>query len=149
MRTHGPLVLALVTAAACGADSSSAPPLLPDTSYTLEQAADSIPLRYGRTATVDGVYLTFARVVSDTRCPDDAHCVSEGDAEIVVQVDPPCYPECKVASAALHLHSSKVPRAGNYISYRVQLVGLHPLPLLSQKVDVSSYVAWVRISRLS
>ncbi len=149
MRTRGLLVLTLLSAAACGADSSSAPPLLPDTSYTLEQAADSIPLRYGRTVRVDGVYLTFARLVSETRCPDDAHCVSEGDAEIVVQVDPPCYPECKVASAALHLHTSSEPRAGTYIGHRVQLVGLHPRPRLAQKVDVSSYVAWVRVSRLS
>lgn len=149
MLMRGSLVLALLSAAACGSDTSSAPPALPDTSYTLEQAADSIPLRFGGITRVDGVYLTFARLVNDSRCPGDAQCVWEGDAEIVVQVDPPCYPECKAASADLHLHTSKEPRAGNYLGYRIQLVGLRPLPLLSQKVEVTSYVAWVRVSRLS
>lgn len=121
---------------------------IPDlTEFTLIQAADSVPLSFGKVVKVGDVYLQFGDA-TDSRCPIGVQCVWEGDGAATVVVHPPCYPEgCKAASIVLVLHTTLQPKAGIGWGHRVELVGLRPVPVANQVVDRARYVAWVRVSR--
>lgn len=139
------LVCALV---ACGGSRTATG--LPDlTEFTLVQAADSVPLPYGKVVKVGEVYLQLGEV-TDSRCPSGVQCVWQGDGAATIAVHPPCYQAgCKAASMVLVLHTSLEPKAGVGWGHRVELVGLRPGPVAGQQIDQSRYVAWVRVSRVS
>jgi hypothetical protein len=117
--------------------------------FTLIQAADSVPLPFGRVVKVGEVYLQLGEV-SDSRCPAGVQCVWAGDGVATLAVHPPCYAAgCKAASTMLTLHTGMEPKAGLGWGHRVELVALRPAPVANQAVDQSRYVAWVRVTRSS
>jgi hypothetical protein len=67
--------------------------------FSLEEAADSIPVPYGTTVSVDRMLLTFIDVPQDSRCPARVVCVWAGDATVSAGVTLACTrstPACEV-----------------------------------------------------
>lgn len=131
---------------ACGGGSSSTG--IPDLQeFTLVQAADSVPLPYGRVVKVGEVYLQLGEV-SDSRCPVGVQCVWAGDGVATIGVHPPCFAGgCGAPSGVLVLHTNLEPKAGLGWGHRVELVGLKPVPVANKVIESSRYVAWVRVTR--
>ncbi len=137
-------LLPLAAALACG--SRSATPLA-ITGYTLQQAADSIPLPYRTDVRVGDVWMNLGDVPSDSRCPTGVTCVWAGDAVASIAVHPGCYKEgCASPSVGLSLHTTIDPREGDALGYHVQLLALRPEPARDITIDPTRYVAWVRVS---
>jgi hypothetical protein len=138
----------LFAVAALACQTSQTATGIPDlTEFTLIQAADSVPLGFGKVVKVGEVYLQLGEV-TDSRCPVGAHCFWEGDGAATIAVHPPCYADqCKAASMVLVLHTTLQPKVGTGWGHRVELVGLRPTPVANQVVDRARYVAWVRVSR--
>lgn len=137
--------VAIVTMLACG---SGRPTSVAAVDYTLLQAADSIPLPYRQDVKVGDVWMTFANVPTDSRCPQGVTCVWAGDAVAEIVVHPGCYKSgCKAASIPLALHTNLDPRGGEGWGHRVQLLSLTPEPVHGVETVPARYVAWVRVSR--
>ncbi len=120
--------------------------------FSLEQAADSIPVAYGKTVSVDRLLLTFADVPEDSRCPTLVQCVSAGDATVNVGVTLTCtrtIPACKVPELQLTLHTNVEPRAGTHAGMEVRLLTLRPVPDLPGQIQKERYVAWFRIGPIT
>ncbi|MCC6929365.1 MAG: hypothetical protein IT359_10285 [Gemmatimonadaceae bacterium] len=137
--------LALMAASACGRQGAN--PLTPEFDFTLQQAADSIPLLIGRDVHVEDVWMTLTDVPSDSRCPSNVQCVWAGDAVATIAVHPGCYKEgCKAASYVLSLHTTLEPKSGSGWGHKVTLLSLAPHPHDTARIDRSRYVAWVRVN---
>jgi hypothetical protein len=116
--------------------------------FSLAQAADSIPVPYGKTVTVDRILLTFADVPQDSRCPTRVVCVSAGDATVSTGVTLTCTrstPACEVPELQLTLHTNVEPRAGVYAGMEIRLLALRPVPEVPGPIRKDLYVAWFRI----
>jgi hypothetical protein len=116
--------------------------------YSLAEAADSIPVPFGKTVTVDRLLLTFADVPQDSRCPTRVVCVWAGDATVSAGVTLTCTrstPACAVPEMLLTLHTNLEPRAGTYSGMEIRLVALTPVPEVSGPIRKAAYVAWFRI----
>ena len=138
-------IFAALTAIGCGRQSA-APVVTAE--YSLQQAADSIPLHLREDVRVGEVWMTLTGVPSDSRCPRGVTCVWAGDAVAAIAVHPPCYKAgCKAASVGLELHTSLEPRAGVGWNYHVELRALHPAPVYGNPPDATAYVAWVRVTK--
>lgn len=140
-------ISALAALALLGCGQQSAAPLAL-TEYTLEQAADSIPLPYRTDVRVGEVWMSLTDVPTDSRCPRGVVCVWAGDAVASIVVHPGCYRAgCLAPSALLALHTTLEPRAGEALGYRVQLVAVLPGPVAGTPTVPAHYVAWVRVSK--
>jgi hypothetical protein len=134
----------LAAALACG--SQAATPLA-ITGYTLQQAADSIPLPYRTDVRVGDVWMSLGDEPSDSRCPTGVACVWAGDAVAAITVHPGCYKEgCAAPSTGLTLHTTLDPKEGDALGYHVRLLALRPEPARDTTIDPARYVAWVRVS---
>ncbi len=134
-----------VATIACG--QQAAAPLV-SLEYSMQQAADSIPLPYGKDVRVGEVWMSLTDVPSDSRCPRGVVCVWAGDAVAAIAVHPPCYKAgCEAPSAGLSLHTNLEPREGVGLGYRVQLLALLPGPVNGKPTERSSFVAWVRVTK--
>lgn len=144
-RLKGMRVFAALAALACGTQGTT--PIAPDGDFTLQQAADSIPLTFRKDAKVGDVWMTFTAVPSDSRCATGVQCVWAGDAIAEIAVHPGCYKEgCKAASQMLALHTNLDPKSGTAWGHRVTLLSLLPHPVYGTPTDSSSYVAWIRVN---
>lgn len=136
--------LPVVAAIACGSGTSTP---LGVTGYTLQQAADSIPLPYRTDVRVGNVWMNLTDVLADSRCPQGVACVWAGDAAVSIVVHPGCYKDgCAAPSASITLHTTLEPRIDSALGYRVQLLSLKPEPVVDTPVDSSQYVAWVKVT---
>lgn len=82
-------------------------------------------LRLGATAVLeDGLEVTFAEVVADSRCPTDVQCVWEGNAEVGVDLT---LSEGDAKSLRLNTNPSFETEA-SLPGYTVGLLGLAPYP---------------------
>lgn len=139
---------ALALLAACGTGGTA--PTLEPTEYTLIQAADSIPLPFGRMVRVGDQALLQLTGVRDSRCPTGVVCIWEGEALTSIAVHPPCLLEgCKAASLLLELHTVLQPRSGSGWGLRVQLLGVTPYPSSASSIEERQYIAWVRVTPAS
>lgn len=69
------------------------------------------------------LFVKFDSLVNDSRCPKNASCIWEGDAEIKVDVT------CKKELEKLSIHTStKMGNASEAFGYKLELVGLTPYP---------------------
>ena len=94
--------------------------LLPDTTVTL---------RAGQSALFGGVRVTFLQIVSDSRCPEGAHCVWAGDAEVKLGFSPAAAPPQELV-----LHSNLSPNSGKLLGLKVKFISLRPGPTLKPRV---------------
>ena len=77
---YGSVLLAvlLVTAAACGSHSGDS------SAIAIVRVGETVRLAVGQSALVENtdIAITFVSVLSDSRCPSDAVCVTAGDAKM-------------------------------------------------------------------
>lgn len=139
-------VVTALLAGACGSQATS-PVGVDGSEFTLVQAADSVPVPFGKIVRVGEVFLQLGDV-SDSRCPRGVVCVWEGDGVATLAIHPPCYRQgCKAASVVVELHTFLQPHAGTGWGHRVELVGLQPGPVAGQQIDKARYIAWVRVTK--
>lgn len=145
MFTRRIITLLALTSIACGTQGVAP---VQQVEYSLIQAADSVPLHYGREVRVGDVLLQLSDVPTDSRCPQGVACVWAGDAVANLSVDHPCRPAgCAAPTFLLQLHTTLEPRAGEGWGHRVQLLSLAPVPVHGTAIDKARYVAWVRVTR--
>ena len=102
-------------------------------------------VRAGETAALagDGLSLTFARLLTDSRCPTGVVCIWEGDAGIVIKAV-----HAAGAPADLELHtSSRFASKGSYRGHTVELLSVAPHPVAGQPVAFKDYCAEIRVTR--
>jgi hypothetical protein len=145
MKPHHLLLAVLsATLASCASSSGAVEPVV----FSLEQAADSIPVPFGKTVTVDRLLLTFSDVTQDSRCPARVVCVWAGDATVSAGVTLTCTrsrPACAVPEMLLTLHTNLEPHAGTYSGMEIRLLALTPAPVEAGPIRKEAYVAWFRI----
>jgi hypothetical protein len=129
------MALSGVLATACGGDSRSSstattPP--PETTTTSSSTTtttttttgrtgalgQTVPLRVGESVSIPsaGLSLTFTKVVSDSRCPSGAQCITAGEASIAIAV-------VRDGMSPANL-TIGVPGTARYGRYTVAVVGL-------------------------
>ena len=104
-----------------------------------------VELAPGQSASIAGTNLSirFERVVSDSRCPGDAICISAGEAVVAVQV-------LSGATAAGRYEVRTDPPARRRAAHgdlTIELTRLDPYPFLSRPFPPSDYRAHLRVSR--
>lgn len=135
----------------CAACGTSTAPVAPEV-FTLEEAADSIPISFGQTISVGNILVTFVDVPDDSRCPSRVLCVWAGDATVSVGAALACTrstPRCLVPELQIDLHTNAEPRAGRYGGIEIQLLALEPYPEVPGSIKKSKYQAWLRIRAVS
>ena len=128
-------IVLLAVAIAAGACTDS--PTKPDT-----VAGEPFTLKVGATAFLpDSTRLKFDRLLTESRCPLDAICVSAGDASIAVS-----FISRDGTGAARELHTQPSGSQILYGSYTVALTELQPYPRSTEQVNPADYVATFVVS---
>ena len=102
-------------------------------------------IKYGQELTVkgEGLRVTFASLLDDSRCPVNATCVWEGDAEILIGVR-----QANAEESQLALHTNqKFSQAGKYQQYVLRLVALDPYPRMDFEHKPGDYTATLLIKK--
>lgn len=137
--------VALVAQAACRSTTSVGQL---GVEFSLQQAADSVPLVYQKLTKIGGFWFELGNV-QDSRCPRDVVCVQAGDGIASISLHPLCYPQgCAAPSYGIELHTTGEPKSAVADRYAVTLVRLLPLPLSTRPTKPADYVAWVRVTQL-
>jgi hypothetical protein len=128
-------ILLLVVALSSGACGNG--PTAPDT-----VAGAPFTLKAGATAFLpDSTRLKFDRLLTESRCPLDAICVSAGDASILVS-----FISRDGTGAARELHTQPDRSQISYGSYMIALTELQPYPRSTDPVVPADYVATFVVS---
>ena len=132
MSRRAPLLLVAALLACSPAPAATAPDPSPRTS----DVGAPITLKVGQSVTVgtvDPLTVTFRRVESDSRCPQNVQCVWAGDAAV----------ELRLArggrAAGTTLHTTLEPREVEYDGFRVRLVQVTPAPTSGAPIAPSAY----------
>jgi hypothetical protein len=106
-------------------------------------ANQEIAIPVGETRTLDEQRLavSFGRVLEDSRCPTGGQCVSAGNALVALLLQ-----ERGEATRTVRLNTGTKPRFVRHEGYRVEVVGLDPLPAAGQPAP-ENYVVRLRITR--
>jgi hypothetical protein len=137
MRRFSAVLPALVTLAACASTptASSVP------------AGSDFLLRAGESATVEGTDFSvrFDMVANDSRCPADAVCVWQGDAEAIFTVTQGSRPSVPLT---LHTRPGEGQRAvvGDFM---LTLTHLDPYPYSGRQTSPQDYRASLRLDRIA
>lgn len=101
-------------------------------------------LKLGQKVRVEGTKLRvrFASVLDDSRCPDGAACVWEGNAQLVFELRKK---NKKPLEATLNTTSN--PKEVAHRGFIVKLVRLDPHPKLGEEIDPRDYEATLLVSR--
>jgi hypothetical protein len=135
---HSRLLLATaILAVTIAAAACARGPTSPDT-----VAGTPFQLKAGTTAVLpDGTRIKFDRVLSESRCPLDAICVTAGDAAILVS-----FISRDGTGGARELHTQPDGSQIAYGSYTIALTELQPYPRASEPVNPADYVATFVVS---
>lgn len=100
----------------------------------------------GRSATIDAerLQIGFERVVSDSRCPRGAQCITEGEAVVRVWLQ-----KAPGARENRDLTTTPTESSAIYGAYRVNLEALDPVPTINRDIRPSEYVATLVVFRAS
>lgn len=101
----------------------------------------AIPLGETRTLDEQRFAISFGRVMEDSRCPTGGQCVSAGNAHVALVVQ-----ERGEATRTVQLNTNADPRVVRHEGYRVEIVGLDPVPAAGQPAP-ESYVVRLRVTR--
>ena len=106
-------------------------------------ANQEIAIPVGETRTLDEQQfaVSFGRVLEDSRCPSGAQCVSAGNAHVALLLQ-----ERGESTRTVQLNTNVDPRVVKHEGYRVELVGLDPLPTAGQPAP-ENYVVRLRVTR--
>jgi len=101
-------------------------------------------LMAGASATVEteNLQIGFDRVLSDSRCPRGAQCITAGEAIVRIWVS-------KAPAPRETRDLTTIPAADEavYGAYRIKLVSLDPYPIANATVRASEYVATLLATR--
>jgi hypothetical protein len=108
-------------------------------------AGEEFQLAAGEFAVVEGADLgvRFELVASDSRCPADAFCITQGDAEAVFTVT---QSGGSPASVTLHTGLGEGQRA-TFGSWTLTLTGLDPYPYSARPISPHDHRARLRADR--
>lgn len=106
-------------------------------------ANQEIRLAVTETVTLDedNFAITFARVLDDSRCPSGTQCVSAGNAEVGLILQ-----ERGEATRMVRLNTTTGKRAERHEGYRVEVLGLEPLPTPAVP-EPTNYVVRLKVTR--
>jgi hypothetical protein len=132
------LVFCLLAATACDEKGATGPtgPIVP-----LNQQFTLAP---GEAVAIEGTGLRvqFVRVMSDSRCPADALCISAGDAAVHVRVVE------GTATSDYDLHTAASEQSTiEHRATRIALVQLQPYPFSARAIQPSDYRATLEVRR--
>jgi hypothetical protein len=110
----------------------------------LAAIGDTVRLAVGQTAHVGGtgIRITFRDVAADSRCPVDADCVWEGNAEVRLEVRAGNGP-----SSAITLHTALEPRSARFAEHTIRLIGVMPVRTVTDNVKPADYSVVLRVTR--
>lgn len=141
MRTMKVLaVAAALGVAACGGQTTG--PDTPGTQHSV-QLGDEVRLRVNDSAVVSGtdMRVTFVGVPGDSRCPIDAVCVWQGDAEVRLDLT-----ENRAVVHQTTLHTGVEPKVVEFNSYRIELLEVAPARRSNDEIRQRDYSVRLRIS---
>ena len=105
-----------------------------------------VSLKPGERTTLAGEGLTIelVSVSNDSRCPIDAACIRQGNAEVTVKLTQGGRP-----ASSLRLNTAAAPGRGkmehpneaNYLNYTIRLTALQPEPKAGTDIPQKAYVA--------
>jgi hypothetical protein len=102
----------------------------------------SVTLAPGTQTNALGLTVLFEQVVSDSRCPADALCISPGDAQVAVTLS-----LGGVGSRYDLFANDATRRRVTYQGYEVELSTLQPYPLASRPTDPTAYRLTLLVTR--
>lgn len=140
----GALLTALVGCAADPLQLENEPSPSPASAVVRPPLGEVFQLRPGEVASIeDGeLLIAFHSVRQDSRCPSDATCVWQGDAELYIGTAPDGGPWSWTI-----LHTGVEPMSRNVAGLLVTVAGLDPVPLSGSTIPQSSYRASLRVTR--
>lgn len=107
-----------------------------------QQAGGDISVRLGRKVVLKELTVRFDAVASDSRCPEGARCIWEGDADVKVQL------KAGRKTRIFHLHTSqRYAQEGEFAGYIVRLISLSPHPKAGERLKAKNYVAVLRLTK--
>lgn len=110
-------------------------------------AGDSSPtvLRLGERVKVgnDGLFLTLADVVADSRCPRDVTCIWAGQATVLIDADAG---NGQLLQVSLTLGDGPAQRATVLDGHILELVRLEPYPVSTDQISQEKYVAHLTVT---
>lgn len=134
------VLLQLLGSFACSLTSHAGSPaaLSParlDQSFALAAGASAI-------LETENLQIGFDRVLSDSRCPRGAQCITAGDAVVRIWMS-------KAPAARESRDLETTPRAAEavYGAYRIRLVTLDPYPIADRAIRPSDYVVTLLVTR--
>ncbi|MCR4403843.1 MAG: hypothetical protein NUW06_00860 [Candidatus Acetothermia bacterium] len=98
------------------------------------ELGEPFTLRVGQTAAVEGLRVTFLRVLQDSRCPVDVVCIWAGNARVELELAASSH-----GRTTVELNSSLAPREATFGSYLVRYVDLRPYPRSTERPDPPAY----------
>lgn len=104
-----------------------------------------IIIPFGETVLIDGepnITVSFADVVEDSRCPEDAECVWEGDAHIKLNFTTP--PLEKLTQLDLHTNEQFTTEV-EYEGYEFEIKRLLPKPLSDREIEKEDYIVHLEV----
>jgi hypothetical protein len=110
------------------------------------ETAEEFSLAVGESAAVSGTGLLvrFERVVSDSRCPSDAICITSGEAVLTVAVARDGRP-----AAPVSLRTERSADRATVGDWALSLTRLEPYPSSGRVILAGDYVATFRVDPLS
>ena len=99
--------------------------------------ASTVTLRYGETATLGSIRVTFTDI-NDSRCPKGVACVWVGDAAARL--------ESGADVLVLHTNSAAGATSGKIAGVNVSLADVQPEPVASQETKKTDYRITLRVS---
>jgi hypothetical protein len=133
------LIAALLTAAGCGAAAVPGPE-----GDIRNLPPETISLRVGESRLVGPVSVFFARVVGESRCPEDVVCVWHGNAEVELHLS-----IGKRPSHPVTLNTHLDPRSVEWTQIRIALIDLKPHPRTDIRVDPTAYTVDLRVGGIA
>src|SRR5581483_3803916 len=105
-----------------------------------------VSLRPGERTTLAGEVLTIelVSVSNDSRCPIDAACIRQGNAEVTVKLTQGGRPPSSLrldTAAAPGRGKTEHPNEANYLNYTIRLTALQPAPKAGAAIPQKNYIA--------
>ncbi len=88
-------------------------------------------INYGQSVNLQNhnLIIKFKAVDEDSRCPEGAVCVWEGNARIVIEI----------SQTALVLNTTLEPKEIEHIGYKIRLTAVHPYPKTNEQIKIEDY----------
>jgi hypothetical protein len=118
---------------------------LPDTETSITaNLGQAFDIKVGQEATISSqqLLLKFLSVSEDSRCPQGANCVWEGNGKVNIKLTAQGH-----TSVTIELNTAKsLPSEAAYQSYKISLLDLQPYPSSSSTIKQSEYIAIIVVS---